>query len=85
MKRTVTFELGSRKYKFTTTDPQQEVDETLNAIREEFENYAQIVDKHGYDKVFLMMLLNNVHENIVLKERIKELTKKFELTDSADE
>ena len=85
MKRTVTFELGSRKYKFTTTDPQQEVDETLNAIREEFENYAQIVDKHGYDKVFLMMLLNNVHENIVLKERIKELTKKLELTDSADE
>ncbi len=84
MKRTVTFELGSRKYKFTTTDPQQEVDETLNAIREEFENYAQIVDKHGYDKVFLMMLLNNVHENIVLKERIKELTKKLELTDSAD-
>ncbi|WP_456399381.1 cell division protein ZapA [Mesoaciditoga sp.] len=84
MKRTVTFELGSRKYKFTTTDPQQEVDETLSAIREEFENYAQIVDKHGYDKVFLMMLLNNVHENIVLKERIKELTKKLELTDSSD-
>ncbi len=78
MKRTVTFELGSRKYKFVTTDPQKEVDETLNTIKEEFENYANVVDKYGYDKVLLMMLLNNVHENIVLKEKVNALMKKLD-------
>ncbi len=82
MKRTVTFELGSRKYKFVTTDPQKEVDETLNAIKAEFENYANVVDKYGYDKVFLMMLLNHVHENLVLKEKIATLTKKLESEES---
>ncbi len=81
MKRTVIFELGSRKYKFVTTDPQKEVDETLNAIKEEFENYSAVVDKYGYDKVFLMMLLNNVHEKLVLKKRIEDLTKKLEETE----
>jgi hypothetical protein len=85
MKRTVTFELGNRKYKFVTTDPQQEVNETLDAIREEFKNYANVVDKYGYDKVFLMMLLNNVHEKLVLKEKIENLTKKLESEEQGED
>ncbi len=78
MKRAVIFEIGKRKYKFVTTDPQSEVDETLESIKEEFENYSAVVDKYGYDKVFLMMLLNNVHEKLVLKRKMEELTKKLE-------
>ncbi len=78
MKRTVTLELGSRKYKFTTTDPQSEVDETLKNIKEEFENYSDVVEKYGYDRILLMMLLNNVHEKLVLKDRIARMNKKLE-------
>ncbi len=81
MRRTVTFDLGSRKYKFTTTDPQKEVEETMNEIREEFKGYLNVVDKYGYDRVFLMMLLNNVHEKLTLKQRIGDLTKKLEEKD----
>ncbi len=78
MRRTVTFELGNRKYKFTTTDPQNEVDETLQSIKEEFENYSDVVEKYGYDRILLMMLLNNVHEKLVLKDRIAKMTERLE-------
>lgn len=81
VRRTVTFDLGSRKYKFATTDPQKEVEETMNEIKEEFKDYLDVVDKYGYDRVFLMMLLNNVHEKLVLKRRIGELMKKLEEKD----
>ncbi len=78
MRRTVTLDLGSRKYKFSTTDPQREVEKTMNEIKEEFKNYSDVVDKYGYDRILLMILLNNVQEKLMLKQRVEELTKKLE-------
>lgn len=78
MKRTVTLELGDRKYKFATADPQQDVDETFGTIKAEFDSYSDFVERYGYDRVLLMILLNSVKENVVLKRKISELTDKLE-------
>ncbi len=78
MKRTVTLELGSKTYKFETGDPQDEVDETITELKSIFESHAQEVEKYGYERSFLMMLLNLTRENINLKRQISDLTQKVE-------
>lgn len=78
MKRTVTFELGNKSYKFETGDPQNQVDEILNEIKMNFVNHTQEVQKYGNEYFFLMMLLNTLEENLALKKQVAELTEKIE-------
>uniref|UniRef100_A0A7V3REY4 Cell division protein ZapA n=1 Tax=Mesoaciditoga lauensis TaxID=1495039 RepID=A0A7V3REY4_9BACT len=78
MKRTVTVELGNKIYKFETGDPQSEVDETVSKLKEEFVAHSQEVEKYGNERFFLMMLLNSLKENLVLKKQLTDLTDKVE-------
>ncbi len=78
MKRTITFELGNKSYKFETGDPQNQIDEILNEIKMNFASHSQEIQKYGNEYFFLMMLLNTLEENLTLKKQIAELTEKIE-------
>ncbi|AKI96812.1 cell division protein ZapA [Kosmotoga pacifica] len=77
MRRPVVLKLGEREFEFITNEPQSIVDEVFNEISQEFALLEKDVEKAGFEKVLVAMLVNMTTDFIKAENELKRLKEKY--------
>ena len=78
MKRSVTLKLGERDYSFLTSDPQEQVDQVFEVIREHFAVLEKGVETIGFERSLVFMLLNITSDLVKSQNELLKLKQKYE-------
>jgi cell division protein ZapA (FtsZ GTPase activity inhibitor) len=78
MKRSVSLELGEKKYTFITSDPQELVDQVFSKITEMYDSLRKNEEEIGYEKVLVGISVNLAHDLVRSQNELLRLKAKYE-------
>lgn len=78
MKRSVTLDLGGRKYTFLTSDPQELVDQVFSKITEMYNSMSKNEEEVGYEKLLVGISVNLAHDLARSQNELLRLKAKYE-------
>ncbi|HNU22950.1 MAG TPA: cell division protein ZapA [Mesotoga sp.] len=78
MKRSVTLDLGGRKYTFLTSDPQELVDQVFSKITEMYNSMSKNEEEVGYEKLLVGISVNLAHDLARSQNELLRLKVKYE-------
>ncbi|HDP78745.1 MAG TPA: cell division protein ZapA [Mesotoga infera] len=78
MKRSVSLELGEKKYTFITSDPQELVDQVFSKITEMYDSLSKNEEEIGYEKVLVGISVNLAHDLVRSQNELLRLKAKYE-------
>ncbi|KUK79556.1 cell division protein ZapA [Mesotoga sp. Brook.08.YT.4.2.5.1] len=78
MKRSVTLDLGGRKYTFLTSDPQELVDQVFSKITEMYNSISKNEEEVGYEKLLVGISVNLAHDLARSQNELLRLKAKYE-------
>jgi len=78
MKRSVSLDLGEKKYSFITSDPQELVDQVFSKIIEMYDSLKKNEDEIGYEKLLVGISVNLAHDLVRSQNELLRLKAKYE-------
>jgi len=78
MKRSVSLDLGGRKYTFLTSDPQELVDQVFSKIGELYDSLKNNEEEIGYEKILVGISVNLAYDLVRSQNELLRLKAKYE-------